>query len=81
MAVLAGLAAVDFVTAFSEETPHALLELLRPEVLVKGANYSADEVVGREVVARYGGEIRTVELTQGVSTTRMVDRIREGRGG
>jgi D-beta-D-heptose 7-phosphate kinase/D-beta-D-heptose 1-phosphate adenosyltransferase len=76
--VLAGLACVDFVTEFDEDTPHDLLRLLRPEVLAKGANYGIEGVIGREVVWEYGGEVRTVELTQGRSTTAILEKIRSG---
>lgn len=73
--VLAGLECVDYVTEFDEDTPHALLRLLKPEVLIKGANYSVEGVVGREIVEGYGGEVRTVALTEGRSTTSLVEKI------
>lgn len=76
--VLASLRCVDFVTDFSEDTPHALLDLLRPEVLVKGANYGIDGVVGREEVEAYGGRVAVVELTPGRSTTALLARAGGG---
>jgi D-beta-D-heptose 7-phosphate kinase / D-beta-D-heptose 1-phosphate adenosyltransferase len=76
--VLAGFGCVDFVLAFGEDTPHALLEAIRPEVLVKGANYAVEGVVGREIVEAYGGEVKTVALTENRSTTDLVSRIRAG---
>lgn len=79
--VLASLRCVDFVTDFSEDTPHALLDLLRPEVLVKGANYGIDGVVGREEVEAYGGRVAVVELTPGRSTTGLLRRAAEGGSG
>ena len=75
--ILAALACVDYVTEFAEETPHAILRELRPDVLVKGANYSIEEVVGREVVEGYGGKVETVELTEGHSSTRLIERALE----
>jgi D-beta-D-heptose 7-phosphate kinase / D-beta-D-heptose 1-phosphate adenosyltransferase len=78
--VLAGFGCVDFVLAFEEDTPHTLLEAIRPEVLVKGANYSLDGVVGREIVETYGGEVKTVALTENRSTTNLVERIRGSLG-
>lgn len=72
---LAALACVDAATLFDEDTPHALLELLRPDVLVKGATYSVEGVVGREVVEAYGGEVRTVALTEGRSTTDLLAKM------
>lgn len=74
--VLAGLACVDFVLAFEDDTPHRLLRAIRPEILVKGANYSVEGVVGREVVEEYGGRVLTVELTEDRSTSDMIRRIR-----
>ena len=75
--MLAGLEAVDYVVVFGEETPHALLRALRPDVLVKGGTYSDDEIVGREVVLEYGGRVKALGITPGVSTTEIVRRLRE----
>lgn len=74
--MLAGLEAVDYVVVFSEETPHALLRALRPDVLVKGGTYRDDEIVGREVVLKYGGRVKALGITPGVSTTDIVRRLR-----
>lgn len=76
--VLAALACVDYVTVFEEDTPDALLELLRPEILVKGANYGVDGVVGRDFVEAYGGKVLTVELTEGRSTTAIIEKVQSG---
>lgn len=76
MAVLAGLEAVDWVLSFAEDTPEALLQRLRPEVLVKGGDYREDQVVGWQIVAGYGGEIRTLGLVEDCSTTALVAQIR-----
>ncbi|MBV9996796.1 MAG: D-glycero-beta-D-manno-heptose 1-phosphate adenylyltransferase [Caulobacteraceae bacterium] len=73
--VLAGLASVDLVTPFDEETPLALIEAARPDVLVKGADYSLDGVVGRDLVEGYGGEVRLADLVEGQSTTATLKRI------
>ncbi len=75
--VLAGLAAVDWVVGFSEDTPEALLERLAPDVLVKGGDYSVDEVVGAEIVRAAGGEVRVLGLVDDCSTTAIVDRMLE----
>src|SRR5262245_43670411 len=74
--VLAGLAAVDHVVAFSEDTPLRLIELLEPDVLVKGADWAADEIVGSDVVVRRGGRVERVDLVPGVSTPELIRRIR-----
>ncbi len=68
-AVLASLANVDLVVAFDEDTPLKLIEALRPDVLVKGADYARDEVVGAELVERRGGKLILVELAPGHSTS------------
>ncbi len=81
MAVLSGLEAVDWVVSFEEDTPHALLETLRPDLLVKGGDYAPEEVVGREVVEAHGGEVRVLDLVDDVSTTAIVSRIRRDRSG
>ena len=73
--IMAGLACVDYVTWFEEDTPIALLELLRPEVLVKGANYPIEGVVGHELVQQWGGEVRVLHLTEGASTTNLIERV------
>jgi D-beta-D-heptose 7-phosphate kinase/D-beta-D-heptose 1-phosphate adenosyltransferase len=78
MAVLAGLEAVDWVVSFAEDTPNVLLRALRPDILVKGGDYREDQVVGREIVKEYGGEVRVLSLVKGVSTTGVVEKIKKG---
>jgi D-beta-D-heptose 7-phosphate kinase/D-beta-D-heptose 1-phosphate adenosyltransferase len=73
--VLAGLVPVDLVLAFDAATPLALIEALRPDVLVKGADYAEDQVVGAETVRRYGGEVRLAPLVEGYSTTAAIARM------
>lgn len=75
MRVLAGLSAVDWVVSFHEDTPEILLELLRPDVLVKGGDYTEDAVVGHDIVRRYGGEVRVLGLVEDTSTTAIIRRI------
>ena len=76
MAVLAGLGAVDWVVSFSDDTPERLLAQVRPDVLVKGGDYSVDQVVGADIVAGYGGEVRVLGLVPNSSTTAIVEKIR-----
>lgn len=75
-AVLASLAAVDALVVFEEDTPEALLRLLRPDVLVKGADYQMDQVVGRDFVESYGGRVVLADLLPGNSTTATIARLR-----
>lgn len=74
--VLAALASVDEVTIFDEDTPRELLTALLPDVLVKGGDYAADEVVGRAEVLAAGGEVVILPLVPGRSTTRLIERTR-----
>jgi len=75
MAVLAALEVVDWVVSFDEDTPEALLERIRPEVLVKGGDYSADEVVGAPIVRGYGGEVKVLDFIGDLSSTRIIERL------
>ena len=75
MAVLAALSSVDWIVPFTEDTPERLLALLVPDVLVKGGDYTEEQVVGAELVKKYGGEIAVMPLEEGCSTSAMIDRI------
>ena len=75
--VLAALEAVDLVVIFEQDTPLDLIRCVRPTVLVKGADYRIDEVVGREVVEVDGGKVILIELVPGHSTSALVDRPRQ----
>jgi rfaE bifunctional protein nucleotidyltransferase chain/domain len=74
--VLAALECVDAVTVFDEDTPLELIQLLRPDVLVKGGDYTLESMVGAREVVAWGGEALIVPLTPGQSTTRLVQRMR-----
>jgi D-beta-D-heptose 7-phosphate kinase / D-beta-D-heptose 1-phosphate adenosyltransferase len=74
--VLAGLAFVDAVVLFAEDTPIDLIARIKPDILVKGADYRIDQVVGREVVESYGGRVVLVELLPDSSTTLIIDRLK-----
>ena len=69
------------VTVFSEETPLELIELIRPDVLVKGGDYAIHEVVGRAQVEAYGGRVELVPVVEGFSTSDLVRRIVEKYNG
>lgn len=73
--VLASLASVDIVVMFSDDTPLQLIKALRPDVLIKGADYQIDQVVGADVVQEYGGHVLLARLEQGYSTSSTIDRI------
>ncbi len=76
--VLGGLAAVDHVVVFDDDTPLALITALAPDVLVKGADWSLEDIVGREEVLARGGRVERVTIVPGVSTTELLRRIRSG---
>jgi D-beta-D-heptose 7-phosphate kinase/D-beta-D-heptose 1-phosphate adenosyltransferase len=75
--VLAALAMVDAVVGFDQDTPLELILHLRPDVLVKGGDYSVETVVGAREVRAWGGEVSIVPLTAGQSTTSIIERLRE----
>ena len=77
MTVLAGLAAVDWVVAFSADTPAELVSRLLPDILVKGGDYQADEIVGGKAVIQNGGEVQILSLKEGLSTSAMIKLIRK----
>jgi rfaE bifunctional protein nucleotidyltransferase chain/domain len=77
--VLAALAAVDWVVVFDDRTPRRLIARLLPDVLVKGGDWGADEIVGREEVEAAGGRVERVPLEPGYSTTEILRRIRNGK--
>ena len=74
--VLLALDAVDAVTIFDEETPHAIITAVQPDVLVKGADWGPDNIVGRDVVEARGGRVVRMELAAGFSTTALLEKVR-----
>ena len=72
--VLLALACVDAVVIFDEETPHEIVSRMQPDVLVKGADWAADNIVGRDVVEARGGRVVRIELSPGYSTTELIAR-------
>ena len=74
--VLAALRAVDYVVPFSADTPARLIAMLRPEVLVKGGDYSPETIVGADVVEAAGGRVVTIPMIAGYSTSALVERCR-----
>jgi D-beta-D-heptose 7-phosphate kinase/D-beta-D-heptose 1-phosphate adenosyltransferase len=76
--VLASLASVDLVCVFDDDTPEALIATLRPDLLVKGADYALNQVVGADMVKTRGGRVVLADLLPGHSTTATVARMRAG---
>ena len=73
--VLLALESVDYVIYFGEDTPLKLIELVKPDILVKGADYKVSEIVGAEFVLSNGGVVKTVKLTKGKSTTNTIKKM------
>jgi D-glycero-beta-D-manno-heptose 1-phosphate adenylyltransferase len=76
--VLSALACVDAVVVFDEDDPHAIVSAVQPDVLVKGADWAADRIIGRDVVEARGGRVIRIAFAPGFSTTGMIERIRRG---
>jgi len=73
--VMAALACIDYVVIFDEDTPLQLIEALRPDILVKGGDYTPETVVGREQVERWGGRVELISFVEGRSTTGIIKKI------
>lgn len=75
--ILAALESVDFVILFDEDTPLELIQALRPDILVKGADYTKEQVVGLDIVESYGGSVVLLPLVENMSTSALINRIKE----
>ena len=73
--VLAGLACVDYITIFDESDPLALIQTIRPDVLIKGADWKEADIIGSDVVKSYGGKVVRIDVVPGISTSRIIQRI------
>jgi len=73
--VLAALGCVDYVCFFGEDTPYQLIRTLVPDILVKGADWKVNDIVGKDVVENHGGKVKTIRLTHGRSTTNTIERV------
>jgi len=74
--VLSGLACVDLIVLFNEDTPLGLITFLKPDILVKGSDYAEKDVVGGDFVKSIGGEIKIIPLLEGFSTTKLIEKIK-----
>jgi D-beta-D-heptose 7-phosphate kinase/D-beta-D-heptose 1-phosphate adenosyltransferase len=81
MALLAALDCVDWVVAFGEDTPAALVADVGPDVLAKGGDYAPAEIAGHDAVVARGGSVRVVPYREGLSTSALIRRIRDGADG
>ncbi len=75
--ILASLRPVDYVVMFDEKTPERLIKLVKPDILVKGADYKVSEIAGADFVRSYGGQIKRITLAKGRSTTDIIEKIKK----
>ncbi len=78
--IISSLDCVDYVTLFSTRQLENLIEAIRPDVLTKGSNYTAETVLGRQIVERFGGRIALIPITEHVSSTRIINQIKGQTG-
>ena len=74
-AILAALSAVDYVCLFAEDTPHQLIQALVPDILVKGADWSKNDIVGKDIVEAAGGSVQTIEFLPNRSSSKIIEKI------
>lgn len=75
--ILSAMQFVDFVVLFDEGTPYELIKFIQPDVLVKGADYKIEDIVGYDIVKNKGGEVKTIKFIDGYSTSNIVNRIKQ----
>jgi len=73
--VLSALESVDYIVIFDEDTPENLIENIQPDILVKGADYKKEDVVGAEFVEKHGGKVELIDYLAGYSTTKIIDKM------
>ena len=78
VSILAALSCVDAVILFDDDTPKQLIELIQPNTLVKGADYKIKDIVGRDFVISYGGNVETIPFLEGYSTSHIINSIKDG---
>lgn len=74
--IIASLLCVDYVVLFDEDTPYELIKKVQPDVLVKGADYKVENIVGYDIVTAKGGKVETIEFLEGYSTSNIVNKIK-----
>ncbi len=77
--ILAALESTDMVLTFDQDTPFEIIQLLLPDVLVKGGDWKSDQIVGSDIVIKNGGTVRSLKFVDGYSTTALEQKIRQGR--
>ena len=75
--IMASLTFIDLITLFDESTPKSLIEMSKPDILVKGDDYEVENIVGAEFVIKNGGKVETIPLVKGYSTTSLINKIKK----
>ena len=75
--VLSEFKSVDYIVIFQEDTPYDLIEIVKPDVLVKGGDWKETEIVGADIVKKYGGIVKSLEFKEGFSTTKIIEKIKK----
>ena len=75
--VLSELECIDYIVFFAEDTPRKVIEVLRPDVLIKGSDWSMNKIVGKDVLDKYGGTVKRIRLVKGKSTTSIIKKIQK----
>lgn len=73
--ILAAFSFIDYIIIFDEQTPYELIKLIKPDFLVKGADYKPEDIIGFDILQSYNGQVKTIELVQGHSTTNIIGKI------
>jgi len=75
MRIIASLSSVDYVTSFDEDTPAEIIKFLKPDLIIKGADYKIKDIVGSDIVKSYGGKVKRIKYIKGYSVTGLIDKI------
>jgi len=75
--ILAAMEFVDYVIYFDEDTPYELINTIKPNYLIKGSDYKPEDIVGFDILQKYGGKVKTIDFIEGYSTSNIIDKIRK----
>ena len=75
--ILAALEFVDYIIYFNEDTPYELINIVKPDYLIKGSDYKPEDIVGFDILQKYGGKVNTIDFIEGYSTSKIIDKIRK----
>ena len=75
--ILAAMEFVDYVIYFNEDTPYELINMVKPNYLIKGSDYKPEDIVGFDILKEYGGKVKTINFIEGYSTSKIIDKIRK----